>query len=218
MKNIPANIELRKKTPCHVDGQHIISLCNIESEEAQKIQSHIVRCIADRNMLMKLKEACILEGERLIKALHKQWEEYNYWINKLHKLFLVDQVYVHNITTTVGRTAIANRLGGGASTTGQINYGALGDDNTAEVVGDTTLGNEVYRKALSSGTNVSNAAYVENFYTATETTGTYEEYGFFIDGTGVADSGTLFNRFTQQITKSNVETLNVQSIITVNDS
>jgi hypothetical protein len=86
------------------------------------------------------------------------------------------------------------------------------------VVGNTQLGTEVYRKALSSGTYLNNVAYIETFFTAAEVTGTFEEYGMFIDGTGAANSGQLFNRFTSTNIKSATETMNVQSIVTFNDA
>lgn len=152
------------------------------------------------------------------KKLQSLWEEYRTFVERLESKFEKRQIVVENITTTVGRSVLAQRLGGDTTYTGTVNYTALGSDNTAPVVGDATLGTEVYRKALSSGTDSSNIAYLETFYTASETTGTYEEYGMFIDGTGSADTGQLFNRFVSSITKSGTETLNVQSIITFNDA
>jgi len=139
-------------------------------------------------------------------------------IAELNERFQKREILVENITTTVGRAAIASRLAGASTYTGMVNYTALGSSSTAAAVGDTTLGTEVYRKALSSGTAISNVAYLETFFNATETSGTYQEYGMFIDGTSTANSGQMFNRFTQAITKSASETLNVRSVITLNDA
>ena len=152
------------------------------------------------------------------ETLHKLWEEYRYYVEKLEKKFKIDEVVVENVTTTIGRSVLAQRLGGDTTYSGTVNYTALGDNNTAAAVGDSTLGNEVYRKALSSGTDSNNISYLETFITAAEDADTYEEYGMFIDGTGSADTGQLFNRFVTQITKSLTETLNVQSVITFNDA
>lgn len=133
-------------------------------------------------------------------------------------LYKTREVVVYNLTTNVGLNNIARRLAGDTTYTGIINYTALGDDNTAPALGNTSLGNEVYRKAVSSQSFSGQTANIETFFTATETSGTYEEYGNFIDGTGTADSGLLFNRFTQSVTKSATETLNVRSEITLSNA
>ncbi len=149
--------------------------------------------------------------------LKKQYEEYRFLINQLHRKFLKREILVPNITATVGRGVLAQRLAGTTTYTGSVKYTALGTSNASPTVADLTLGTEVYRKALSSGTFLTNIAYIETFFTASETSGTYQEYGNFIDGSGAADSGQLFNRFIQTTVKSSVETLNVQSQVTFND-
>ena len=139
-------------------------------------------------------------------------------MERLHRDFKKREVVIENVTTTVGRSVLAQRLGGDTTYTGTVNYTALGTDNTAAVVADATLGTETYRKALTSGTDAANVSYLETLFTAAEVNGTFEEYGMFIDGNGSADTGQLFNRFVQSVTKSAIETLNVQSIITFNDA
>lgn len=192
-------------------GLHIISICKIKGFEAENLQELLEEVRMKRERLIKY-------GLNSSKALRDLWHEYNFYLELLHKKFLTNQVCIENITTTVGRTDIAERLGGSSSPSGQVNYGALGTDNTAPVIGNTTLGTETFRKALSSGTNSANITFLENFYTASEVSGTFEEYGFFMDGTGTVDTGTLFNRFTTTVVKSNTESLNVQSTISWNDS
>lgn len=201
---------METKEASKVKGIHTLTLCRATSDYAQQLQEQININIAKRQWLIQLKESTRLK-------LRELWEEYRYLIGCLHK-FKTQEFIVENITTTVGRSVLAQRLGGDTTYTGVVNYTALGDDNTAEVVGDATLGNEVYRKALSSGTDASNVSYLETFFTATEDADTYEEYGMYIDGGAGADTGQLFNRFTQQITKSNTETLNVQSVVTFADA
>lgn len=194
-----------------IKGTHIISLCRVTTEKAFEIQSMIENCRLKRELLIK-------NGVATRKLLRDIWREYNFWLEELHKKYLLKQFYVENITTTVGRSVLAQRLGGDTTYTGVVNYGAIGTDNTAAAIGDNTLGAETYRKALSSGTDSANQAFLENFYTASEVSGTFEEFGFFIDGTGSADSGQLFNRFTQNVVKANTESLNVQSTVTFNDA
>lgn len=204
-------IKLAQEDGATAKGVHFISLCKIESETARALEEQIESVRYRRTFLIN-------SGQATRKLLRDLWEEYNFYLERLHKKFLIKQFYVENITTTVGRSVIAQRLGGDTTYTGVVNYGAIGDDNSAAVVGNTTLGNETYRKALSSGTDAANIAYLENFYTAAEVSGTFEEFGFFIDGGAGANSGQMFNRFTQNVVKSALESLNVQSTITINDA
>lgn len=114
----------------------------------------------------------------------------------------------HNIIVTAGFNVLARLLAGDTTYSGEINYGALGTDDTAPALGDTTLGAESYRKIVSSQSADANVAYVDFFYAATDCNGTYEEFGNFIDGTGSADSGQLFSHIaTGGWTKSNTESL-----------
>ena len=192
-------------------GMHIFSLCKADNYIAQSLETLI-----ENVRIQRLKA---LESGTLTETLSKKlWDQYQYFIKKLHKDFLVNQFVVENITTTVGRAVLAKRLAGINTYSGNVSHTALGTSATAPSVADTQLGTETYRKALSSGTSSNNISYLETFFTAAEVSGTFEEYGNFIDGSGSANSGQLFNRFTQTVAKSNVETLNVQSIITLNDA
>lgn len=188
--------------------------------------SFLNKCAAElqrKDPLLEEEQASLIAekekiGEHFKRLFHALWLEYRDMIGQLEQNFKLREVVIENITTTVGRAVLAQRLGGDTTYTGTVNYTALGSNNTAAVVGDATLGTEVYRKALSSGTDASNISYLETFFTAAETSGTYEEYGMFIDGTGSANTGQLFNRFVSTIVKSVTETLNVQSVITINDA
>lgn len=204
-------IEVKGLETMKAKGLHIISICNMESPRAKRLEAILELISAKRQFLVKTGRA----GEAAMKDL---WMEYRWYLEQLHKRFLTRQFAVENITTTVGRTVLAQRLVGTLTYTGTVNYCALGTSATAPAIGNTTLGTETYRKALSPSTSVNNVAYLETFFSSTDVNGTFEEYGFFIDGTGVANSGQLFNRFTQSVTKSNVESLNVQSQITINDA
>jgi len=190
---------------------HVFSICDARSEVARFLEIQIENVRLNREWLISKG----LQTRKALKAIH---DEYIYWIDKLHKRFKVRETVVENITVTVGRAVLAQRLGGDNTFTGNISHTALGTDNTAPVVGDTTLGTETFRKALSSGTDLNNVAFIETFFTAAEVTGTFEEYGNFIDGSGDTDSGQLFNRFLTTITKSATETMNVQSVITFDDA
>ena len=206
-----SNRELQNLEGPSAKGVHIISVCKIESAKAISLQDQIEHNAAKRRFLIKT-------GLATHEQLWNLWEEYNWFLGRLHSLFLVNQIAIENITTTVGRAVFAQILGGDNTFTGNVSHGALGTNATAAVVGNTTLGTETFRKALSSGTDSANTTFLENFYSATDVNGTFEEYGFFIDGSGAADSGQLFNRFTSTIAKSVTESLNVQSQIAWNDA
>jgi len=202
---------MQNKSSSKVKGIHIITTCDVRSGRAQRIEKTLEEIRLKRQFLIKV-------GKNTRDKLRELWMEYHWYLEQLHKRHKVNQIVVENVTTTVGRAVLAQRLGGDTTYTGTVNYGALGTDNTGAAVSDTTLGTETYRKALSSGTDSNNIAYLENFYTASEVNGTFEEYGFFIDGTGSADTGQMFNRFTQSVTKSATESLNVSSQITISDA
>lgn len=139
----------------------------------------------------------------------------------LREKTLVSEKEIKNLLPTAGRTVIARWLTGDNTISADdgCNYCSLGTDATAPANGDTVLGTETYRKATSSATYASNVAYISIFYTATEVTGTFEECGVHIGGTGSADTGQLFSHFlTGGITKAATETLTVESTITINGS
>ncbi len=107
--------------------------------------------------------------------------------------FLKRHTKKENLIVTVGRAVLAERLAGGTTYTGEVNYGALGDDNTAATNADIALGNETDRFQVSSQAFDENISYIDFFIEAGTATGTHEEFGNFIDGTGVADSGQMWS-------------------------
>jgi len=200
-----------------VKGVHTLVICDGRSDKAQEISEELENVRIRRKWILD-NWALGVRGFDLRQVLSELHDQYLYWLKRLHKSFKLREACMENITTTVGRSVLAQRLGGDNTYTGNIAFTALGSDVTAEVVGNTILGTETYRKALSSGADSNNIAYIETFFTASEVSGTFEEYGHFIDGSGTADTGQLFNRWTGSTTKSVTETMNVQSIITFADA
>jgi hypothetical protein len=123
----------------------------------------------------------------------------------------------HNIVVTQGRNVLARLLVGDVTYSGQINYGALGTSSTAVSNSDTQLGTEVFRKLYASHTtDGNNVAYVDFFYAATDTNGTYQEFGNVIDGTASANTGRLFSHIlTGGWVKTNVQSLFVSCQYTI---
>jgi len=169
-------------------------------------------------------EGLRVERDRMIKDslatesyLKKHYIKYKNLMKSIEP-FQTRQVVVHNLVTTEGFNVLARILAGDNTYTGNINYTALGTNNASPVLGDTQLGTEVYRKAVSSASFIGSKANIETFYTATEVNGSFEEYGNFIDGGVAPNTGRLFNRFTQTLIKSSTETLNVRSEITFSNA
>lgn len=99
-----------------------------------------------------------------------------------------------NLIATVGRAVFSERLAGGVTYTGEITYGAVGDDTTPFSNASTQLGNEIYRTQPDSQSFDGDIAYID-FFIASGDTGddTFEEWGTFIDGGAGADSGQAFS-------------------------
>jgi hypothetical protein len=123
----------------------------------------------------------------------------------------------HNLITTIGRNVLARLLTGDVTYSGQINYGALGSSATAVNNSDTQLGTEVYRKLYASHTtDGNNVAYIDFFYAATDTNGSYAEFGNFIDGTASANTGRIFSHIlTGTWTKTNVQSMFISCQYTI---
>ena len=102
-----------------------------------------------------------------------------------------------NIICNAGLLAVCKRLHGDATYTCEINKMALGTGTpVTPAVGDTTLDTETYRNTTASGTSAANIAYLTAYYTETEVTGTFYEFGNFIDGAVGADTGQLWSYIT----------------------
>lgn len=138
-------------------------------------------------------------------------------IDRLNRECETEVTVVKNLIPTVGRTAIANWLTQSSPSPASIrlNYTALGTGVVAPANGDVQLGTETYRKVIASETNSNNVAYATAFYTAVECSGTYTEAGVFMNGTGTANSGTLFSRVAVSITKTTSNTLTIDYTITI---
>ena len=86
-----------------------------------------------------------------------------------------------NLITSAGKNLLAESLRNG-SLDAEIKFIAIGSDNTAPSSGDTTLGNETFRKAVTSQTaGGSVGVTITNLYVAPEeAVGTIEEIGFLV--------------------------------------
>jgi hypothetical protein len=121
------------------------------------------------------------------------------------------EVVVPNLVVTVGKNFIASRMKDATATA--MSHMAIGTGTTAAAAGDTTLGTEAGRVALTSTTVTANAvAYVATFPAGTGT-GAITEAGIF----NASSSGTLLCRTVfSVINKGAADTLGITWTVTVN--
>ena len=124
----------------------------------------------------------------------------------------------HNIIVDVGFNVITRFLAGDTTYSGYINYAGLGTGTTTAVVGDTELETEFFRNAQFSASFLNEKALLTAFFDSGETEGTFTEFGNFIDGTAVADSGILFSRININWTKNLIDTMTVSQEYTLTNA
>ncbi|OQB06784.1 MAG: hypothetical protein BWY21_01899 [Parcubacteria group bacterium ADurb.Bin216] len=103
---------------------------------------------------------------------------------------------VKNVICKAGFNAVCRRLADDTTYTGIINKALLGTGTTTATANDTKLETETYRNDIASGTAGDNIAYLTAFFSESEVTGTFTEFGNCIDGTGSADTGRLWSHKT----------------------
>jgi hypothetical protein len=120
------------------------------------------------------------------------------------------EVVVPNLVVTTGKNLIASRLKD--TTDAAMSHMAIGTDSTAAAAGDTALGSEAGRVALTSTTVTTNSvAYVASFGAGTGT-GAITEAGLLNASSG----GTLLCRTVfSVINKGAADTLGITWTVTV---
>lgn len=118
-----------------------------------------------------------------------------------------------NLITDAGRNHLRALLHG-TITDGQIHYVAIGTSNTAPANGQTQLGAETLRKAVTAQINNAGAGNLttRTFVTANDAVGTaIAEIGWFAGAgaTSAANSGTMIARVLYSHTKTNLESIQV---------
>jgi len=126
---------------------------------------------------------------------------------------LLDSQSVTNVVVDDGLDYIASRMKDATETA--MSHMAIGSDTTAAASGDTALGTELGRVALTSTTVASNAiTYVGDFPAGTGT-GAVTEAGIF----NASSAGTLLCRTVfSVVNKAAADTLKVTWTLTVSDS
>lgn len=124
-----------------------------------------------------------------------------------------------NLLTDAWLTALLNNSASASPThTLKILKFALGSDDTAPALADTTLGAESYRNNVASLTSSGKVLYATGFFSATEFDGTIKEVGLFAGAaTDDPDTGLLVNHAAVDETKSDTESLTIDVTITLAD-
>lgn len=99
-------------------------------------------------------------------------------------------VDIHNLVVTAGKNFVASRMVGTASAV--MSHMAVGTNGTAAAAGDTALGTELGRVALTSGTAANNVATYTATFPAGTASGALVEAGIFNAGA----AGTMLARVT----------------------
>lgn len=125
---------------------------------------------------------------------------------------LKDSREIHNLVVTAGKNHIADQL---SSSPGQsaMSHMAIGTGTTAAAAGDTALGTEIDRNALTSRTDATNVVtYVGDWAAGDGTNSAIAEAGIF----NAASSGTMLARavFTA-INKGASDTLKITWTVTI---
>lgn len=119
----------------------------------------------------------------------------------------------HNIIPTISRQQIGKALSGNITTIAEIviSHQQLGTGTTAPANGDTALQTPSVgtKKTVSSMSYSSNQVNITSFWAANEATGTWREFGLFIDTT------VLFNRVAINITVATGDALTLDGTVLI---
>ena len=125
---------------------------------------------------------------------------------------IIQEVVVPNLVVTSGKNWIAGRMYD-TGIPNEMSHMSIGTDNTAAAAGDTTLGTEAGRVALTSTTVTNNSvAYVATFGAGTGT-GAITEAGLFNASSG---GDMLCRTVFSVINKGAADTLGITWTVTVN--
>jgi len=132
-------------------------------------------------------------------------------------LFYLDNYLVKrekNLLVQAGLNYLASLLI--AENTNEMSiYLALGTGTTAAAAGDTTLENEGLRKIVSAKTRQGNMVRLRTYFLASEANNpSWTEFGIFLAGTDVRDSGVLLNRLVTPFSKSANTALTIEVRLT----
>lgn len=127
---------------------------------------------------------------------------------------IIDVQKFKNLITNVGLNMMRDGLyGPGGAQDLEIKYFALGSDNTAPTLADTTLGTETFRKARTSQSKpgAGQQRYVQ-YIDPSEAIGVIEEFGWFAGAaaTAAANSGIMVSHTLYSRVKTGLESIQIE--------
>jgi len=129
-------------------------------------------------------------------------------VNQLSPIVSVKKY--HNLVCIAGKSTIVNRWAGNTTKSGVLTYLAIGDSTTAPTVNDTKLGDEFFRKTITSATVSGTTCHTSTYIATNEGNGTYAEIGLFgDDASSTKDSGTLYTHASINESKSSGVSLTI---------
>lgn len=144
------------------------------------------------------------QGNIKIKALGKNQE-------------VIEEWDINNLITSAGKNLLAEALRNSTLDI-ELKYVALGNDSTTPTTSDTTLGNEIFRKIVTSQVGAGTGVTKTTCYVAPdEAVAQIEEIGFFAGSSASAttDSGVLYARILFSRNKTSLEALQIERTDTI---
>lgn len=185
-----------------------------ENESFGMLGIHTFKTYDSTNSRVRFIQDEIKKLYKKFKTPRERWEELQFWLNELKHIGHVKELTVKNKIVLSGRNVVGLWLSGDNTYSADdgVNYNALGTSAAVVADSNTQLLTEVYRKATTGADVIGDVLSLSCFYDQDEVVGTLQESGWFIAGTGAANSGVLFNRFlTGTLVKTNQESLTVES-------
>jgi len=163
----------------------------------------------DKDLLDKLKHHCAVNKDKV--GAYGVWRATLEDVNTGKK----EIKYFYNVVPLTGLGMVCNNFADPTPDNAMLlTHCLLGSNATVVTENDTTLGTEVYRNTIQSKTSAANILYGTGFFSQTETDGTYKEAGIVSDGSAGADTGILVSHVNIDITKTAVQKLTLDFVIT----
>lgn len=120
---------------------------------------------------------------------------------------LVEEKAYDNLVVSTWYSNIMAVINGESGATAVINYGAVGTGTNSPASSDTQLQTELERVTVYDNSRSANVLTVTFYYDETQANGSIKEFGVVAGGTSTANTGTLCDRVSIDITKTSLNTL-----------
>lgn len=164
--------------------------------------------------MRQLKEWIFLKDAIKVKGLWRfTWLDYS---EKNNITGFKQSAWFKNVIVSVGKAFLAQLITG--RVTNNIPwYMAAGTGTTPATNGDVKLQTEGFRKIVTNKLLSATTMRIRTYLLATDAIGNWSEFGIFLAGTAVANSGTLLSRILPPggVSKTSNQVLTVETDITI---